>query len=84
MITCRDLAELLGDYLEGRLSRRERLRFQLHLGLCRHCRAYLKQMRGMVRALGALGEQGAALPPPPPAVQEELLARFRTFQRAKP
>lgn len=79
-MTCRDLAELITDYLEGRLALLDRVRFQLHLGICRDCRAYLKQMRGMVNALGALQ---APLPPPPAPVQEELLARFRDFHRAK-
>jgi len=79
-VTCRDLAELITDHLEGRLSFGERVRFQLHLGICHHCRTYLKQMRGMIRKLG---EQGAPLPPPSADVQAELAARFRNFQRAK-
>ena len=82
-MTCRDLAELITDHLEGRLSFGERVRFQLHLGICHHCRTYLKQMRGMIRKLGKLGEQGAPLPPPSAEVQAELVARFRNFQRAK-
>ena len=75
-MSCRELAELISDHLEGRLGLVDRVRFQLHLGMCRDCRAYLKQMRGMVRALGALPAE-----PPPAHVQEELLTRFRDFHR---
>ena len=60
-MSCRELAELISDHLEGRLGFVDRVRFQLHLGICAHCRAYLKQMRGLVRALGALPAE------PPPA-----------------
>ncbi len=77
-MNCQKLAELISDYVEGRLGLIDRLRFQFHLGLCRDCRAYLKQMRGLVRALGALPAE-----PPPAQVQEELLARFRNFQRTR-
>jgi len=76
MAYCRTLTELVTDYLEGRLSTGERLRFQLHLGLCRHCRAYLKQMKLTVRKLGQLPAE-----PMPAEVKAELLARFRGWAR---
>jgi len=79
-MTCRELAELVTDYLEDRLPFTEQIHFQFHLGLCRHCRAYLKQMKGLVQKLGTLPQ---TLPPPPPDVQAELVKRFRDFQRAK-
>ena len=81
-MTCRELTGLCTDYLEGKLGFGERLRFQLHLGICSHCRAYLKQMRGLVRELHAAGKP-VELPPPPDAVRAELLERFRKFHRAK-
>jgi predicted anti-sigma-YlaC factor YlaD len=79
-MTCRELVELVTDYLEGRMPFTEQLRFQFHLGMCRHCRAYLKQMKGLVEKLGALPRP---LPPPPPDVQADLVQRFRDFQRSK-
>jgi anti-sigma factor RsiW len=78
MITCRELTELITDYLEGRLGLGDRLRFQLHLGLCRHCRAYLRQMRATVSALGRLPGEG-----PPPEVEAELLRRFRGWKQQR-
>lgn len=75
MLTCRELTELITDYLEGRMPLMQRLRFQLHLGMCRHCRAYLRQMRATVRTLGMILAE-----PPPPEVRDELLLRFRNWR----
>ena len=76
MPTCRQVTELVTDYVEGRLSAWDRLRFQAHLGLCRGCRAYVRQMRLTARSLGAL---------PPPAldghVEAELLKRFEGWKK---
>jgi hypothetical protein len=71
-VTCRELTEAVTDYLEGMLPFSRWLRFQMHLGLCGGCRAYLRQMRRMVRALGELPDA-----PPPADVRAELLRRFR-------
>ena len=76
MLSCRELAELITDYLEGALSLPDRVRFQLHLGLCRHCRAYLRQMRQTLRLVGKLPDQ-----PMPAEVKDELLRRFRGWAR---
>ena len=75
MLTCQELTELVTDRLEGRLSLADRLRFHLHLGLCRHCRAYLRQMK---RTIGLTAEVPPE--PMPEDVQRELLARFRTWK----
>jgi anti-sigma factor RsiW len=75
MLACRDVTALVTDYVESRLSPWDRLRFQLHLGLCRGCRAYVRQVRLTARSLGAL-------PPPelPSHVEEELLRRFAAWK----
>lgn len=76
MLTCNDLTELVTDYLEGRLPLMRRLELQMHLGMCVHCRAYLRQMKMTVRTLGKLPET-----PMPDDVREALLARFRNVRR---
>lgn len=76
MLSCREVTELLTDFVEGRMSWWDRLRFQLHLGMCRHCREYLRQMKITQRLLGSLPPQ-----PPPPEVEAELLRRFRDWKR---
>jgi predicted anti-sigma-YlaC factor YlaD len=75
MLTCRELTELITDYIEGRLSFREQLRVQMHLGMCRHCRRYLRQMKSTVRLLGSL--PGGALPPD---LESELMRRFANWK----
>ncbi len=71
MLTCRQLTEIVTDYLEGRMPFRQRMMFHLHLGMCRHCRAYLRSMRMTMKTLGKLPEIA-----PPPDVKDELLRRF--------
>ena len=77
MLTCRELTELVTDYLEGRLPFMDRLRFRLHLGMCRHCRAYLDQIKQTIRTLGGVPSEGI-----PPDVRDALLARFRDWKRS--
>lgn len=76
MLTCREMTELITDYLEKRLPLRKRLLFRMHIGMCRHCRAYLRQMKLTVRALGKLPELTI-----PDDVKAELLWRFQAWKK---
>jgi len=75
MLVCRDVTELVTDYAEGRMSFWDRVRFQLHIGMCRHCREYMRQMRTTRKLLGES-------PPEPPSseVETELLRRFEDWK----
>jgi anti-sigma factor RsiW len=75
-LTCRELVELVTDYLEGALSASERARFEAHLAACRGCRSYLAQMQRTIRMLGALTEEAI-----PEAARHELLEAFRNWKR---
>jgi anti-sigma factor RsiW len=44
-MTCRELVELLTDYLDGRLSADELERFEAHVAACRHCYEYVEQFQ---------------------------------------
>lgn len=79
MLTCQQLTELITEYLEGRMSLWRRARIQMHLGMCRHCRAYLKQMKATIVTLGGLPPE-----PIPPDIKAELLRRFRNMPVEKP
>jgi len=70
-LACRELVQLITDYLEGVLPAAERERFDRHLASCRGCAAYLRQMRSLVRASGRIAV--GSLPPEPPP---ELLRAF--------
>lgn len=74
-MTCRQMVELVTDYLEGRLGAADRTRFEAHLEMCEGCQAYVAQMRALV------GEMGGTPPVElPPALQRDLLAAFRDWR----
>jgi predicted anti-sigma-YlaC factor YlaD len=77
MLRCLDITELVTDYLEGRMTLADRMRFQMHIGMCKHCRAYLRQMRQTIQTLGHLPAE-----PIPGDVRDELLQRFRTWKKS--
>lgn len=47
-LTCRELTELVTDYLERELPGRERVRVEQHLVVCAACSRFLEQMRATV------------------------------------
>ena len=75
-LSCRELVELVTEYLEGRLPAEEHARFERHLDDCAGCRVYLEQMRQTIRALGHLGEDSVQ-----PAARNRLLRLFRDWKR---
>ncbi len=54
---CRELVELLTDYLEGALPEADRVRLEAHLAECAGCTAYLEQIRTTIRLTGMLTEE---------------------------
>jgi len=74
-MTCKELVELLIDYLEGPRSSGDRLRVDEHLIVCQGCRAYLDRMQTSVRTLGKLAEDSI-----PPQARAELLRVFRNWK----
>ena len=75
-MSCRELVEIITEYLEGTLPPAERARFEAHLAVCPGCQTYLDQMRQTVRALGRLTEQSI-----PPQAHQELLQVFRHWKK---
>lgn len=75
-LTCKELVELVTDYLEGALPPAEVVRFEAHLASCPHCRVYLDQMRLTIRALGRLPEEAL-----PAAAMHALVEHFRGWTR---
>jgi anti-sigma factor RsiW len=73
---CRQLVELVSDYLDDRLSPLDRARFEAHLAACKACRTYLDQFRQTVRTLGSLPEESLSL-----EAKSALLAAFRGWTR---
>jgi anti-sigma factor RsiW len=78
-LTCRELTEVVTDYLECALPPEDRARFDAHLELCEGCVNYVAQMRQTIRAVGELdaGEVEATVP-------DDVLAAFRAWRRGDP
>ncbi len=74
-LVCRDAVELVTDYLEGRLSRRNRRRFEAHIAACPNCRTYLDQIRHTVAAVGTIQPEDLG-----PEAREELVELFRRYR----
>ena len=74
-MTCRELVEVVSDYLDGTLASDDRRRLEQHLEECSYCAEYVEQMRQTVEALGELSEDTIA-----PETRDELLAAFRGWR----
>jgi anti-sigma factor RsiW len=77
--SCRDIVEIVTEYLDGGLVRAERLAFEQHVMLCPPCRAHLTQMRRTVQAAGGLRDTEV-----PEGLRADLLAAFRDFSFDEP
>lgn len=75
LISCKELVELVTDYLEDRLPVEDRMRFEEHLAVCGPCRGYLLQMRETIRLTGALSEESIE-----PHARDALLRAFRNWR----
>jgi anti-sigma factor RsiW len=76
-LTCRELVELVTEYLDDALSPAERARFEQHLVPCTVCPFYVEQLRTTVKLVGRLTEHDL-----PVAARESLLTAFRTLKRS--
>ena len=74
-MVCQQAVELVTDYLEGALSRRDRRRFESHLAACPNCTAYLEQIRITIALTGAVEPDDLT-----PEAREELGELFRRWR----
>ncbi len=74
-LVCRDAVELVSDYLDGTLSRRDRRRLEKHLAACDACSAYVEQVRATIAASGQVGPEDL-----PADVVEGLVNLFRQYR----
>ncbi len=79
MMSCRDITEVVTDYMEGRMSFMQKIAFQFHVGMCGPCREYLRQMKLTVQTVGKINTMDDCSDMSP-EVQDELLKRFRNWK----
>jgi anti-sigma factor RsiW len=77
-MNCRQVVELMTDYIEGILSSADRARFEDHIAGCDGCRAYLAQLQTTRRVLGKLADE-----PVPASVEHDLLEAFRSWRSVR-
>jgi anti-sigma factor RsiW len=75
-VNCRQIVELMTDYLEGTLPESDRRRFEAHLTRCDGCTEYLEQLRTTMKLAATSADQ-----PIPAELETELLRAFRDFKR---
>lgn len=74
-LSCQQVVELVTDYLEGRLSGRDRRAFEKHLKACDGCTRYLEQMRVTIKTLGRLESKHLST-----KAKAELMTAFRDWK----
>ena len=74
-MNCREVVELMTDYLEGALSAADRARFEEHVAGCDGCTAYLAQLRTARMLMGKV-----AYEPVPEPMKAELVNAFRDWK----
>ena len=74
-LVCQQIVELVTDYLDGAMTKRDARRFEGHLTACDACTDYIEQFRTTVRSLGEMPE-----PPVDRHVREVLIGAFRDLR----
>ena len=69
---CREVVEVITDYLEDRMTVDERERLERHIATCDGCATYLDQMRLSIRATGVVHEEAI-----PEWQRVDLITAFR-------
>jgi len=75
-LSCKEIVELVTDYIEGAMAPDLRSRFDQHLSVCHPCVTYVDQMRQTITALGKLPEELV-----PQQAMNALLEHFRRWPR---
>ena len=76
-LSCRELVELVTDYLEGMLPTAEHDCVDRHLETCQGCRTYVEQMRQTIELTGRLTVEDVS-----PEAELVLLEAFRAWHTA--
>jgi anti-sigma factor RsiW len=75
-MTCKELVELVTEYLEGTLPKDVRTRMEQHLSGCDGCTNYLEQIRQTIRLTGQIREESLTS-----AQRDDLLRLFRDWKK---
>jgi anti-sigma factor RsiW len=74
-MNCRQIVELMTDYLEGALSEPDRQRFEAHISGCDGCTEYLDQLRTTLGLARRVVDESI-----PAELEAELLHAFMNWR----
>lgn len=74
--TCREVVELVSDYLEGALTPQQLTAVEVHLNLCDGCFTFLDQVRTTAATARLLREEQI-----PDEIKDKLLEAFNDWKR---
>jgi anti-sigma factor RsiW len=76
-LACKELVEIITDYLEGTLPERDRARFDAHILTCPPCREYVAEMRTTLQLTGRLTVDSISS-----SARDELLRAYRRMKNS--
>jgi anti-sigma factor RsiW len=76
--SCKQIVEVVTDYLEGGLATDDRIAFERHVAICPPCRGYLSQMRKVTRVANSLSEDDLS-----PRAREALANAFAGWRSTR-
>ena len=71
-ISCREVVEVITDYLDGKLAPEDAAVFEAHLAICDGCRWYLDQIRITIGTVDRIEDEHV-----PAELRDTVLAAFR-------
>lgn len=77
-LTCREVIDIITEYLEDALPAKKRRRVEDHLATCDGCTAYLETLRETIRLTGMLTEEQI-----PNEQKQQLLEAFQDWTRPR-
>jgi len=76
-LTCKEVVELVNDYLSAVMPAADRPRFADHLAECPGCSTYLEQMKTTIELTGQLREDELG-----DDIKRDLLEAFRRWKKS--
>jgi predicted anti-sigma-YlaC factor YlaD len=76
-LSCKEIIELVTDYVEGTLPSDVVARFEEHLRGCEGCRHYVEQMRLTIQLVGSVEEEDLS-----DEAKDHLLRAFRHWKES--
>ena len=80
-MTCREVAEILSEFVAGDMAPDAAARLEAHFARCRNCHVYLVQFKQTVEIARAAGTEVADVSDAPEELIAAVMAAIRTEDR---